>query len=155
MAENSPLSDSQPVDGRNPATAPNASTGPDAVLYDGQCPVCRATADRLAAWDCRQRLELIDLDSPEVLQRWPELNREDLEAELHVIEPTGHIHRGADAVRRLSRLVPWLWPLMPVLYLPGTLPLWRKLYHIISKRRYRLISRERCEEEVCQRHRPH
>ncbi len=107
-----------------------------AVLYDGNCSLCRGQVERLRRWDRAERLEYLSLHDPQVGQRFPHLRREDLMRELHVVEVEGHAHRGAGAVRFLSRALPALWWAAPFLHVPGSLPFWQWLYHRIARSRY-------------------
>lgn len=126
----------------------------DAVIYDGDCPMCRAAVERLSRWDRRGRLETVDLNDPEVQRRWPQLDTEQLGTELHVVDSSGNVYRGAAALRRLSRRLPRLWPLAVPLHIPGTLPVWQKLYRFVARRRYRFAGGEACQGDVCRRHGP-
>jgi predicted DCC family thiol-disulfide oxidoreductase YuxK len=51
----------------------------------------------------------------------------------------------------LSRRLPLLWPLAPLLHLPGTARLWRWMYRQVARRRYRLGGRS-CESDACSVH---
>jgi hypothetical protein len=54
------------------------------------------------------------------------------------------VHRGADAIRYLARRLPALWPLLPVLRLPGSMPAWRWLYRKLADRRGSPVCGEKC-----------
>jgi predicted DCC family thiol-disulfide oxidoreductase YuxK len=55
---------------------------------------------------------------------------------------------GIDAVRYLTRRLPLLWWLVPILHIPGTRGLWGRLYRTVASRRY-WFGRVSCENEVC------
>ena len=116
----------------------------DVVLYDGECLLCAGGARLLAGLDFQGRLAFLSLHDPRVRTRWPELSFSRLVRELHVIDPAGRQHRGAEAIRWLARRVPALWPALPILHLPGTLPLWRRLYRELAGRRGAGTCDERC-----------
>jgi predicted DCC family thiol-disulfide oxidoreductase YuxK len=127
---------------------PRHRQGADVVIYDGHCRLCTAAVHRLARWDRRGRLEFLALDDPEIARRWPGLDRANLAEEMHVIDSHGRRYRGAAALRILSRRLPRLWLLAPLLHLPGTLPLWQGLYQWLAQRRY-LFGRCSHDSESC------
>lgn len=108
----------------------------DVVVYDGSCPLCRGTADWLAQLDGRGRLAFLPLQDPRVRQRYPDLSPKELQQHVYVISPDGRRRKGAGAVRYLSRRLPALWAMAPLLHVPGTMPLWHWLYHQVARRRH-------------------
>ena len=130
---------------------PTERPAAEVVIFDGHCGICRAQVARLARWDTRGRLAFLSLHDPEVARRYPDLAHDDLMRNMYVVDRSGRRHCGAAAVRQLSRRIPRLWPLTPLLYLPGTLPLWQWLYRQVADRRYRL-SAATCEDGACQVH---
>lgn len=109
----------------------------DVVIYDGQCAFCRAQVDRLARWDGRGRLSFLSLHDPEVAQRFPDLTHAQLMHQLHVVAANGRVYAGASAIRYLTRRLPRLWPLVPLVHFPLSLPIWQWLYGQIAGRRDR------------------
>jgi predicted DCC family thiol-disulfide oxidoreductase YuxK len=132
--------------------SPDERPGADVIIYDGQCPLCLAMVTRLTEWDRWRRLAYIPLQNPMVTQRWPRLDREQLMKEVYLISSQGHIYRGAEVLRVLTRRIPRLWPLVPLVHLPGTLPFWQWLYHAISRRRYLFGPRSACAPGTCHWH---
>lgn len=116
--------------------------GADVVIYDGRCRLCRTTSRMLTRLDGRCRLAFLPLDDPETADRFPDLSREELLKHVYLVSRRGRRFRGAEVIRYLARRLPLLWPLAPLLYLPGTMPLWQWLYHVVSKRRYWLSGEE-------------
>jgi len=112
----------------------------DVVIYDGGCGLCTAGVRRLHGWDRHRRLAFLPLADPEVGRRYPDLKREDLEKELHLVDAHGRVFRAAAALRVLSRRVPRLCWLSPLLHIPGTLWLWNRLYRWVARRRHRLAT---------------
>jgi predicted DCC family thiol-disulfide oxidoreductase YuxK len=128
----------------------------DVVIYDADCPICRRAARRLHRWDWRGRLAFLPLDDPEVARRWDQLSRDQLQQAMHVMTADGRAHRGAAAVRVLARRVPALWPIVPLLHIPGSLPMWERLYRALAERRYMLAGRNskrhadhHCNDDIC------
>lgn len=107
------------------------------VIYDGHCRFCRATSRALNFLGAN-RLAFLSLYDQRVDAIVSDLSREELREHVYVVEHDGTRHEGAGAVRYLTRRLPALWPLMPLLHFPGTLPLWRRAYCWVSKHRHRL-----------------
>ena len=130
--------------------SPEDRPGADVVIYDGSCGFCRSQVARLARWDTRGRLAFVPLQDPVVLERYPDLTHERLLEEMVVVDRTGRRHGGADAFRYLSRRVRRLWWLVPWMHIPGSMPLWRFVYRLVARHRYRLWSRRHsCDSGTC------
>lgn len=124
----------------------------DVVIYDGECNFCRSQVKRLRRLDWGgKRLAFISLHDSRVAERFPDLTYDQLMDQMYVIDRNEVRHAGADAVRYLTRRLPLLWAVAPILHLPGTARLWRWLYKQIAKRRYKLAGRS-CENDVCSVH---
>ena len=132
--------------------SPDERPDSDVVIYDGQCRICTGQIERLARWDRGRRLSYLSLHDPRVVDRCPDLSHNAMMKEMYVVDRRGRRHAGASALRYLSRRLPTLWWLAPVLHLPGTLPLWRWLYQQIAKRRYRFGRIEACDAGSCHLH---
>jgi predicted DCC family thiol-disulfide oxidoreductase YuxK len=133
-------------------SSPPVSSPPrrDTVLYDGQCRFCRGQIALLRRLDRAGRLEFTSLHDPHVAAAFPEFSREELLDEMVLIDTRGRTWRGAAAVRYLSRRLPMLWPIALPLHLPGSMPLWRALYRLVARNRYRIAGR--CDEGTCRLH---
>jgi predicted DCC family thiol-disulfide oxidoreductase YuxK len=119
------------------------------VLYDGQCPFCRATVHLLRRLDWLRQLHFQDCRR---VDEWPPtpvpLTLERLLEEMHVITPDRQrVYAGYSAFRWLAWRLPLLIPWTPWLYLPGVPWLGQRLYRWVAKHRYQLIP---CREGVCQ-----
>lgn len=132
----------------SPAERPDA----DVVVYDGNCGICTQGVRRLTWWDCQGKLTYLSLHDPEVLRRWPDLSHERLMQEMLIVDQQGRRHWGAEALRYLTRRLRRLWWAAPVMFLPGSMLLWRPLYRWVARNRYRL-SGSRCETGACELHR--
>jgi predicted DCC family thiol-disulfide oxidoreductase YuxK len=119
----------------------------DTVLYDGQCRFCRSQIALLRRLDLGGSLHFMSLHDPVVPEFFPELSRDDLLAQMYVIDTAGRARGGAEAVRYLSRKLPLLWPLAVLLHIPGTLPLWQALYRFVARNRMRIAGS--CTEGTC------
>jgi hypothetical protein len=66
---------------------------------------------------------------------------------MHVLTPDGRrVYHGFAALRWLAWRLPLLWPLAPLLYLPGIPSLGQRLYLWIARNRFRLVP---CHGGVC------
>lgn len=133
---------------------PNERPDADVVLYDGRCEFCRARVEQLRWLDRGGRLAFLSLHEPEVAADYPDASPERLLDEMCVVDGAGTHHWGADAVRYLSRRLPRLWWLAPLMHVPASMLLWRPLYRFVARHRYLLGGKiEDCEEGVCSVHR--
>lgn len=133
-----------------PAELPDAPV----LIYDGHCKFCTGQVKNIARWDGRGRVAFISLHDPEVARRWPDLTHDMLMEQMYVVDPQGNRYGGAAAFRYLSRKLPKLWILAPVMHIPFTLPIWQFFYRQIAKRRYLLMgkSADACDDGACKVH---
>jgi predicted DCC family thiol-disulfide oxidoreductase YuxK len=108
----------------------------DTVIYDGQCRFCQGQIGMLRRLDLGRSLTFLSLHDADVSRNFPELSPDELMARMYVIDRRGVARGGAEAVRYLSRRLPVLWPLALPLHVPGSLPLWNRLYAWIARHRY-------------------
>ena len=139
-----------------PLTAPVELPEADIVIFDGNCVFCTGQVQKLARLDGRHRLAFVSLHDPLVADRFPDLSKEQLMEQMYVI-PHGTNQRlgGAAAIRYLSRRLPWIWVLAPLLHLPFSLPIWQWFYRQIARRRYRIAGKQgkACDEDgTCHLH---
>ncbi len=119
------------------------------VIYDGLCPLCIRSMVILDALDIRGRLGFVDLEGePERLPAAASgLSPEELRHRMHVVSPDGRIFRGFYAFRMLARFLPAVWPLLPLLHLPGVESIGSRVYDHVADRRSRLA----CRVDTCDR----
>lgn len=110
------------------------------LLYDGDCSLCERAARSLARWDLTGRLALLDLRAADLSALPAAVTRDQAAARLHLVEPTGRVSAGFDAVRRLTALLPALWPAAPVLHFPGARLVLEPAYELLARLRFRLSS---------------
>ena len=135
-----------------PSPAENPSG--EIVIYDGHCKFCTASVQKLARWDRAGRLSFLSLHERDVATRFPQLTYDQLMEEIYLVDRRGRIHRGAEAFRYLTRRIPRLFALAPLLHIPFTLPFWRWAYRQIARRRYRLLGKtdQACDDGNCKIH---
>ena len=97
--------------------------------------------------DWRRRLAFVDLERewPAAASIAPELSPDQARHAMHLVGPDGTVCRGYDAFSRLARVLPPLWPLVPVTLLPFADRAGTALYRLIARRR----SRQICRVESC------
>jgi predicted DCC family thiol-disulfide oxidoreductase YuxK len=124
----------------------------DVVIYDGHCSFCTNQVARLNRWDAGDRLAFVSLHDPLVGERYPDLSHDDMMRQMYLVDGQGNRHGGAAAFRYLTRRLPRLWALAPLLHLPLSLPLWQWGYHQVAKRRYLMNPPSDCENGACAVH---
>lgn len=131
-----------------PADRPDA----DVVLYDGRCGFCRARVEQLRWFEGgSSRLAYQSLHDPVVAADYPQASHERLLGEMCVIDQRGNYHWGAEAVRHLSRRLPRLWWLAPLMHLPGVMWVAKPVYAWVSRNRYLIGGRvEECDSGACE-----
>jgi predicted DCC family thiol-disulfide oxidoreductase YuxK len=109
------------------------------LIYDADCPMCRASAlwlMRLAL--SRGALEILPCRSPVRAMRFPSLREEACMSAMQLVLPDGRILAGADAVPELLRRIRGLGWLATLFGLPTLQPVARRVYGWIARHRMRL-----------------
>ncbi len=107
------------------------------VLYDGGCGLCTGTVSWLRRLDWRGQLRFRD-----VMAEWeslshahPSLDAVACATAVHVVDVRGRITQGFDGFRTLAWAIPVLWPVLPILYVPGVPIIGRRVYAWVASRR--------------------
>ena len=114
--------------------------GPLAVLiYDAECPMCRASALWMMRLALSQgRLEILPCRSAARAARYPSVAEEACLTAMQLVLPDGRVLAGADAVPELLRRIHGLGWIAALFALPGMRPLARLVYRWIARNRMRL-----------------
>jgi predicted DCC family thiol-disulfide oxidoreductase YuxK len=122
------------------------------MLYDGNCRICTGQAETVAAFNDDGLIEILDLNSPEVRARFPQVTPDAAQRELHLVAPDGSLFRGAEAVRETLLRLPSLRGLGELMRVPGAMSLARPLYAWVAANRY-LFGRtgDSCDDGSCKR----
>lgn len=115
------------------------------VLFDGECNFCRSQIDLIRRMDGKDRLVMLSLHDPSVRERFPDLTKDQLMEQMWIVTADGRRFGGAFAVRYLATILPILWPIMPLMYIPYSMHVWQPLYRFVARNRYRIAGRN-CEE---------
>jgi len=105
-----------------------------AAIYDELCPLCRRTMVFLDSMDWRKRLTLIESEGqwPRGSAAAPSRTPDQSQQTLLVIGPDATIYRDFLGFRKLTGLLPPLWPLWPVLHCPGFRRLGPWIYRLLA-----------------------
>jgi predicted DCC family thiol-disulfide oxidoreductase YuxK len=110
-----------------------------ALIYDDECPMCRASAlwlMRLAR--SAGQVEILPCRSPVRVTRFPQVSEGACLGAMQLVLPDGRILAGADAVPELLRRIRGLGWLATAFALPGMRPLSRRAYGWIARNRMRI-----------------
>ncbi|MBI4062950.1 MAG: DUF393 domain-containing protein [Elusimicrobia bacterium] len=121
------------------------------LIYDGGCGFCRASVKRILACDPTGRLELVDFRSEDVARLDPELTHEACHAQMHLLEREGKLTGGFHAFRRLTLKLPMLWPLAPLINIPGLGLIGEPIYRWVARNRFGFHLWPTCKTNVCLR----
>jgi predicted DCC family thiol-disulfide oxidoreductase YuxK len=130
------------------------STSQIIVLFDVACRLCRRSIFVLLLLDNLHRLRAVNFRDVQLRkQHASDIALKDLDRSMHIRMPaqgkfstaSGQrtTFRGFDAFRALTMHLPALWPITPLLYLPGIPLLGRRLYAHIA------ANRNRCADGYC------
>jgi predicted DCC family thiol-disulfide oxidoreductase YuxK len=122
------------------------------LIYDGLCRFCTAGARRFVRWMGRVDVELLDLQRPGALERFPGLTHDDCMRAMQLVTPDGRVFRGAEAVARALATRRFLGAAAYLYYVPGLRRLLDWLYARVAANRYRLMGT--CEGGTCALHLP-
>jgi predicted DCC family thiol-disulfide oxidoreductase YuxK len=118
--------------GTSAALARGMATDRPIFVYDGDCGFCSWVVDRLARSPRGDRIDWMmsqALDAPPA-----DLTSSDLDRAAWYVA-RGRAHGGFAAFRRLSLVLPALWPLAPIFWFPGVGVLGALVYRGIAARR--------------------
>jgi len=130
---------------------PNA----DVVIFDGKCNFCRGGVEHIAWLDGGQRFVFISLHDPRVKELFPDLTHAMMMEQMYIVTRNGATYGGADAARYLTRRLPVLWLLAPVMHIPFFGPVYRWGYKFVARNRYLIAGRKEddgCDNGYCKIH---
>lgn len=120
------------------------------LVYDGQCGFCLESVKRLRVLDVFGWVELQDVHAVNDSGRLhPDLTAERCRSEMVLIGPDGRLTGGFDAFVRLTRRLPLLMPLAPLVHLPGAAWMGRPIYRWVAAHRYLFHRNPACTTHQC------
>jgi predicted DCC family thiol-disulfide oxidoreductase YuxK len=117
------------------------------LVYDGYCPLCIRTMTQLDALDGGRVLRYVDLEREpaSASELLPGVSREGMREEMAVVTPSGDVLRGFFAFREISKRLPVLWVLVPVMFAPGAEWVGTRVYAWVAANRARRL----CDGDAC------
>ena len=124
------------------------------LYYDGACPFCIASTQRLREWDVRQRLRFVDISASGFEPRDLGITMEDLRRELYGVTDTGAVVVGTSAILAAYTAAGVGWRVLPL-----RTPILRSVlafcYRVFARNRYamsRLLGYHAptCTDGVCE-----
>ena len=108
------------------------------LIYDGECGFCREAVALVARWDRDHRVTVIPFQDQARVAAF-QVPLPALAAAMHLVLPDGRVFAGADAAAALLRLLPGKRWLAWIFAIPGVLPVARRVYAWIARRRRCLV----------------
>jgi predicted DCC family thiol-disulfide oxidoreductase YuxK len=133
---------------RSDMNSKQSKANPAVVLYDGACPLCQRSVAILKRLDWRRKLAYQDArDVAHLPETAVPLDPNRLLQEMHLVTPNRKkVYAGYRAFRWMAGRIPLLWPIWPLLFLPGIPWIGQRVYRWVAKNRYNLVS---CHDGEC------
>jgi predicted DCC family thiol-disulfide oxidoreductase YuxK len=120
------------------------------VFYDGMCPICKKSRRTLEKLDWLGRLNYADIHDRKFADaELPTVTYADMLKQMYVKRPDGKFFGGFKAFRAIAAVLPLMWPIVPLLWLPGAAFIGTRLYRVIARNRFRWA---KCDDEFCSLH---
>ena len=114
------------------------------IFYDGQCGLCVRTMNFLKALDGGGRLQFFNFRNPSIHKKFPQLNLQELEKEMYLRTEGGEMRKGFFAYQYLAKVLPSLYFIVPLFYLPASNFLGPKIYNFVAEHRFQLFPCTTC-----------
>jgi predicted DCC family thiol-disulfide oxidoreductase YuxK len=110
------------------------------VCYDGTCELCSESVARVRSVYHGRRIRWVPYQdvATELPEAADQLQGRDLASAIHVIDPDGTVHAGADAILTIAEIVPRLQVFARLGRLPVIRHLVEPMYGLIARHRHRL-----------------
>jgi predicted DCC family thiol-disulfide oxidoreductase YuxK len=108
------------------------------LIYDGECPVCSATAEWIDQHQRPGSFEFLPCQSAERETRYPDIPHAVCMEAMQLVLPDGTVLDGADALPEVFRRLRGLSMLAVGFRMPGAMPLARPFYRWFAGRRYHI-----------------
>lgn len=126
------------------------------LIYDGECPLCRAAVDWVNERTTDPNLEMLPCQSSDRAARFPDLTERECMESVQLVLEDGSRHSGADSLPYiLLRVRGWRW-LARVLRLPVISWASPAVYKFVAHNRHAisLLVHEKhstCNDDICER----
>jgi len=121
------------------------------VIYDGDCQFCSASVEKIKIMDLFGRLTFINYHAVDVTVIHSGLTKEKAHSQFHLLDTNGELYGGFFAFRRMTWLLPMLYPSVLVFYFPGASIIGPLVYAFIAKNRYLFHFNKKCTNNACLR----
>ncbi len=108
------------------------------IFFDGQCPVCIRSRQAVQRLKADADLRFVDINDPDNLRRFPMVDAQEAHQQLFVLDPHGYLAGGYDGVVSLTRAIPGLRFLEPLLRWSPLRRLGWRIYRWVARNRYSL-----------------
>ncbi|MGN6367628.1 MAG: thiol-disulfide oxidoreductase DCC family protein [Phycisphaerae bacterium] len=108
------------------------------LFYDGSCGLCRHIARFVCSLRLRAPLRIVNAADPRQLRHYPQLSPHQAMQSVHLLTPSGKLHRGFDAVIALTRLIPFVRFLAPFMSLRISRWIGNHLYEFVTHHRHQI-----------------
>jgi predicted DCC family thiol-disulfide oxidoreductase YuxK len=108
------------------------------VIYDGECGICTHIVRVIARLDWLHRLTFYANNTPSTFDLFKDLSLERSREEILVHDPRTGWYGGFQACEWIACRIPLLWPLVPVMLLPGAGFVGDRSYKWVAARRHKL-----------------
>ena len=118
------------------------------IIYDGECNFCLSGIRRIRDKDQADQFLYTPRQTQDLLGLYPQLAEIESKAGMRLIDRSGKVHCGADAVYQIYRRIGRYRYITWIYLVPVVRTLLKGMYLIISKNRSRL-GRTDCESGTC------
>ncbi len=126
------------------------------VIYDGDCGFCLASVQSLRVMDLFGKLDYVNFRITDVNALHPALTKEKAQSQMYIIEAdslgtTPSLFGGFFAFRRLCWVLPMMYPLIILFYLPGAGLVGSWVYRWVAEHRFLFHANHTCAAAGCHR----
>jgi predicted DCC family thiol-disulfide oxidoreductase YuxK len=109
------------------------------IYYDGVCNLCSGLADTIDQSEHGANFSLNDISKDPLPQG---VSKEEAMHDVHVVDESGTMYRGADAVLRVLDMYPGFRWIAALGRLPGLHLIAMGVYRVVEQTRYRIFGRK-------------
>lgn len=114
------------------------------IFYDGDCSLCMWLSNILVGLNAAKTVKFHNLRKDSTYQKFPNLEKSELEREIHLITVDQKVKKGFFAFRYLVGAIPALYWLFPLFYFPTSSYIGPKVYTLVSENRFSLFPCRSC-----------
>jgi predicted DCC family thiol-disulfide oxidoreductase YuxK len=119
-------------------------------LFDGTCRICQRSRVMNERMRPSAAVRFVDVNDARMLARYPQMDNADAMGQIHVLDPSGNLTGGYDALVALAPALPPVAWATKLLGLGFVRRLGRSAYRWVAATRYRLGGQASCHDGACQ-----